>query len=323
MRKSTNNTPIECAPNLLTPDSWLARAWHSAQRHRQHPNTSPYIGRFAPSPSGLLHQGSLIAALASYLHARWHAGTWLVRMEDVDVSRCTRAYGLAQLQLLMDLGFEFDNNVMWQSERNAAYQAAFAQLQAQGRIYPCGCSRKEIADSRIALNTTATYSGACRHGMTDGKAIRSWRFRVDDEVIRWNDENGDSHMEAIAQSVGDFVLKRETPQGGEWAYQLAVVVDDAAQGVTHVVRGADLLDSTARQIALQQALNLPTPQYNHFPLLLNPQGEKISKREQAPALHALDGLSALQHAWQFLGGTYFECHDVPSFWSSVLPNATF
>ena len=329
MHSSVDHTHL---PALLRPNSWLAHTWLAAKHFKSTPSNSPYVGRFAPSPSGWLHQGSLIAALASYIHARWHDGVWLVRMEDVDQSRCTVAYGEAQLAILRELGFEFDANVMWQSQRHAAYQAAIEMLHTHQLVYPCTCTRREIVDSRTRMDTnnpqTMAYTGTCRMGVTANKPIRSWRFRVPDEPLIWQDENNITHTEKLEYSVGDFILKRagaptkgghKNPQeDGDWAYQLAVVVDDATQGVTHIVRGEDLLDSTARQIALQRALSVPTPHYNHIPLLLSPNGDKLSKRDQAPALEALHGLEALQHAWHFLGGQPIEVNRIHGFWHAIL-----
>ena len=286
---------------LIRPDTWLAQAWASAQQHH-----GVYIGRFAPSPSGKLHQGSLIAALASYLHAHWHGGTWLVRMEDVDQSRCTHAIGAHQLATLRALD---------------AYRAAFEQLRAHRRVYPCACTRKQIAEQQAQLGV-AHYPRTCRNGransVVNDAAIRSWRFDVGDEIITWTDESGSINTERLSETSGDFVIRRGAQDTDDWAYQLAVVVDDAAQGVTHVVRGADLFGSTARQIALQRALGYPAPQYSHVPLLTNVHGEKLSKSEQAPELDALNPLAALQHAWHFLGGMDFDCADLADFWRQVL-----
>lgn len=297
-------------PDTIRPHSWLAQAWASAQ---QHPHWQPYIGRFAPSPSGKLHQGSLIAALASYLHARWHGGRWLVRMEDVDTSRCIRATGEQQLTTLRELGFVFDEPVCWQTERFAAYRAAFEQLRRQKMIYPCTCTRSQISAQQQKLHADA-YPKACLNGINARLSIRSWRFCAHDAIITWQDESG----EILTQTVDDFVLKRGDEAADEWAYQLAVVVDDAAQGITHVVRGADLIDATARQMVLQRALHLPTPKYAHTPLLLNPNGEKLSKSQQSPALDVLNSTQALLHAWRFLGGVDFECTDAGEFWAKVL-----
>ena len=291
-------------PALIKPDSWLAKAWSDAKKY----DSQPYMGRFAPSPSGLLHQGSLIAALASYLHAHWHGGSWLVRMEDVDTSRCTSAYGQSQLTTLRALGFEFTEPVMWQSERGAAYQQAFDQLASHQVIYPCTCTRKDLNDD------ARHNSDFCKTNLKLGKSVRSWRFRVDDTPIIWF--NGDQKMcDILTRSTGDFVIHR-LPD--EWTYQFAVVVDDGTQGITHVVRGDDLLDSTARQITLQNALSLPRPSYNHIPLLLNDDGNKLSKSEQAPALSILDGPTSLMHAWCFLGGREFTATTIDDFWQTVL-----
>ena len=263
------------------------------------------MGRFAPSPSGKLHQGSLISALASYLHAHWHGGAWLVRMEDVDTSRCTHATGVHQLATLSALGFQFDEPVLWQTTRFAAYRAAFEDLYARDLIYPCTCTRSQM------VSTTATHR--CTHGVDEGLPIRTWRFRGRQSVT-WQEASGQTHT----QIVDDFVLKRGAVALDEWAYQLAVVLDDAHQNITHVVRGADMWESTARQVALQKTLRLPTPQYNHVPLLCNAAGEKLSKSEQAPELDALNPVEALHHAWRFLGGNGFECADVAGFWRVVL-----
>jgi len=299
-------------PNLiarLRPNSWLANVCQSIGCERPHSTNNPYIGRFAPSPSGQLHQGSLIAALASYLHAHWNSGTWLVRMEDVDTNRCKREYGDHQIQTLRQLGFVFDEPV-WQSARDAIYQAEFDRLHQLGTIYPCTCTRRDIGDG--------VYQGTCRNGHAADKPIRSWRFRLDDDVIKWHDENGTQHHDQPARSVGDFVIKRLIDENRhEWTYQFAVVIDDADRRITHIVRGADLTDSTARQIALQRALGYPTPVYNHFPLLTNEQGDKLSKSGQAPALDVLEGLAALQHAWRFLGGWPIQVKDVNAFWAAV------
>lgn len=291
-------------PVIIEPATWLASAYLSRE-----PTKKAYIGRFAPSPSGQLHQGSLIAALAAYLHAQWHGGAWRVRMEDVDATRCERGIGETQIATLQRLGFEFDTPV-WQSERSALYQAAFEQLRAAGRIYPCTCTRKDIG--------AGVYQGTCRAACAPDKPIRSWRFRVDDVPVVWTDGDGQRCAENLAASVGDFALLRMNDDQAEWTYQLAVVVDDAAQSVSHVVRGADLLDSTARQIALQHALGHPTPVYSHFPLLVNADGEKLSKSGQAPALDAMDDLAVLLHAWRFLGGRELPVSTVAQFWQVVL-----
>lgn len=290
--------------HLIEPNTWLAHAALSAQS-APHPANVPYVGRFAPSPSGLLHQGSLIAALASYLHACWHRGSWLVRIEDVDTSRCTQAFAQAQLRILHDLKFVFDPAVVWQSERTQAYQTAFEQLRKLALVYPCACTRKDTQPQHDWLH--------CQERQKS-QPIHSWRFKVGHEPIVW--QNSDVEMrETLSATCGDFVIKR---MPNEWTYQLAVVLDDAAQNISHVVRGEDLLDSTARQIALQQALDLPRPMYSHFPLLLNSDGSKLSKSDQAPALSSLNGLQSLLHAWCFLGGKPFDAQTVDDFWQQIL-----
>ncbi len=271
----------------------------------------PYVGRFAPSPTGPLHAGSLVAALASWLDARAHDGQWLVRMEDVDTPRCIAGADHLILEQLATCGLVPDAPVMWQSQRSDAYQRALDALIAKGWAYPCGCSRKEIEDAQALLghtrerHTAAVYPGTCRDGL-NGKTARAWRLnvqRVIDDLnlatpLTWNDRLLELQQQEVAKEVGDFVLRRAD---GLWAYQLAVVVDDAAQGITHIVRGADLTDNTARQIVLQRALGLTTPSYLHTPLVLGENGEKLSKQNGATALDASHPLQALQIAAQTLG----------------------
>ncbi|TCS38384.1 glutamyl-Q tRNA(Asp) synthetase [Paucimonas lemoignei] len=262
-----------------------------------------YIGRFAPSPTGPLHRGSLVAAMASYLDARAHGGKWLVRIEDIDEPRCPPGVAEDILATLAAFGMRWDGEVVWQSRRKHLYEAAFARL---GRwVYPCGCTRREIADSRIgiAADGAAVYPGTCRHGLAPGKTARASRVRVPDAgdpagVIRFEDRWMGIVSQQLATEVGDFVLKRAD---GFWAYQLAVVVDDADQGITHIVRGADLLDSTPRQIYLQQLLEAPTPSYLHVPVVTNEIGEKLSKQTGAMALDTEAPLAELLRAAQFLG----------------------
>ncbi len=266
----------------------------------------PYVGRFAPSPTGPLHAGSLVAALASWLDARAHGGQWLVRIEDVDTPRCISGADQLILQQLATCGLVPDAPVMWQSQRGDAYQAALDALITKGWAYPCGCSRKEIEDAQALMghtrerHTAAVYPGTCRDGL-NGKAARAWRLnvqRVIDELqpatpLTWQDRLLGNQQQDVAQEVGDFVLRRAD---GLWAYQLAVVVDDAAQGITHIVRGADLTDNTARQIMLQRALGLSTPSYMHTPLVLGENGEKLSKQNGAEALDLSNPLGALNAA---------------------------
>jgi glutamyl-Q tRNA(Asp) synthetase len=250
------------------------------------PNQAKYIGRFAPSPSGRLHAGSLVAALASYLDARAHRGSWLVRIEDVDAARSAPGAADAVLGLLRQLGMHWDGEVVWQSRRTALYQAAFDRI--SGHAFPCGCNRREIADSRLgtAPDGSAIYPGTCRQGLGAGKEMRSLRVQVpapyqDQDLVRFVDRFAGPVEHHLARDAGDFVLRRAD---GYWAYQLAVVVDDAAQGVTDVVRGDDLLDSTPRQIFLQRLLGVPTPRYLHVPVLRNEAGEKLSKQTGACAV---------------------------------------
>lgn len=262
-----------------------------------------YRGRFAPSPTGRLHAGSLVGALASYLDARAHHGTWLVRIEDVDGPRTVPGADRAILETLARFGMESDEPPVWQSTRTARYAQAFERLEQAGHIYPCGCTRKEIADSLAdahARHTTLAYPGTCRHGL-NGKTARAWRVRVPDgpdAVITFEDRWQGRQTQDLALDVGDFVLKRAD---GQWAYQLAVVVDDAEQGITHVVRGADLLDSTARQIFLQRCLGRPTLSYLHVPVVIDAQGEKLSKQTGARELDVDEPLPALIAAARHLG----------------------
>ena len=269
---------------------------------------APYRGRFAPSPTGLLHAGSLVAALASWLDARAHGGAWLVRMEDVDTPRCVPGADQALLAQLAACGLVSDEPVLWQSTRHDAYQTALNNLVSKGWAYPCGCSRKEIEDAQQqqrARHTAAVYPGTCRNGL-QGKPARAWRLNLQRVIndlqlnnpTQWHDRRLGAQQQDVLQAVGDFVLRRAD---GLWAYQLAVVVDDAAQGITHVVRGQDLADNTARQILLQQALGLPTPRYLHTPLVLGADGEKLSKQNGAQALDLNDPLAALNAAAQVLG----------------------
>lgn len=270
------------------------------------PAAPRYRGRFAPSPTGPLHRGSLVTALASWLDARAHDGTWIVRMEDLDEPRCVPGAADAILATLSRLGLHSDEPVVWQSQRHAQYEQALASLTARGLVYPCGCTRREIADSLTrahARHSTLAYPGTCRHGL-HGRTPRAWRLRVPDGEaarIRFDDRWMGPQTQDLATEVGDFVLKRAD---GQWAYQLAVVVDDQAQGMTDIVRGADLLDSTARQIYLQACLDAPTPRYLHVPLVMADDGEKLSKQNGAAPL-VLDtpeaALSALKDAATHLG----------------------
>ena len=283
-----------------------------------------YIGRFAPSPTGPLHAGSLVAALASWLDAKAHGGQWLVRMEDVDAPRCIPGADQSILQQLTICGLQPDAPPVYQSQRSHLYQSALDQLIAQSEAYPCGCSRLDIERAIAASGQQRerhgelVYPGTCRGGL-NGKKARSWRFlssfyalntssaqqiraKIAPDLVAnkvsWTDRLSGLQSQNVRTEVGDFILKRADSL---WAYQLAVVVDDAAQGMTHIVRGQDLLDNTARQILLQRALGLPQPQYLHTPLVLGPNGEKLSKQNGAQALDLHDPLEALAQAGQHLG----------------------
>jgi glutamyl-Q tRNA(Asp) synthetase len=295
--------------------------------------TPTYTGRFAPSPTGPLHAGSLVAALASWLDARAAGGRWLVRIEDVDTPRCVPGADRFILSQLAACGLAPDAPPVWQSQRTATYEQALAQLIDDGWAYPCRCTRKEIALALGARGETPArhgelvYPGTCRDGL-HGRTARAWRLRTDIPVpvrvldveqnrpsvlakrtkfatnsvatgfIRWTDRRLGEQQQNVAQAVGDFVLKRAD---GLFAYQLAVVVDDATQGVTDVVRGEDLADNTPRQVLLQHVLALPTPRYLHTPLVRGADGEKLSKQNGAQALDTTDPIAALNAAAAVLG----------------------
>jgi glutamyl-Q tRNA(Asp) synthetase len=261
------------------------------------PRSPEYRGRFAPSPTGPLHAGSLAAALASWLDARAHGGAWLLRIEDLDPPRELAGAARDIVATLAHFGMESDEPVVHQSARGALYEAAFEQLRANGRLFGCACSRAEVEGAAAAAgHPLGVYPGTCRHG-TGGRPVRAWRFRVDG-VEAFDDRAAGRFAQDLEHDVGDFVVRRAD---GLWSYQLAVVVDDAAQGITDVVRGADLLDNTPRQIALQRALDVPTPRYLHVPVVVNARGEKLSKQTGARALDPADVLGELERAAQHLG----------------------
>jgi glutamyl-queuosine tRNA(asp) synthetase len=243
-----------------------------------------YIGRFAPSPTGLLHIGSLLTALASYADARANGGKWLVRMEDLDPPREMAGAAAHILHTLEAFGFEWDGEVAYQSRRNGLYQEALGRLKSEGLVYPCYCSRKDWQAAATAGADGFVYSGRCRVPAQRPEAngrTPAWRIAVPDRTIGFQDEIVGYYAQNLAHDIGDFVLLRAD---GFWAYQLAVVADDAEQGITHIVRGQDLQVSTPRQIYLQQCLGANTPHYAHLPLLVNAQGQKWSKQTLAPAL---------------------------------------
>ena len=276
------------------------------------PNLGQYRGRFAPSPTGPLHAGSLAAALASWLDARAAGGAWIIRIEDLDPPRVVPGASDDIVETLGRFGLESDEPIVSQSARGALYESAFTRLQAAGLIYGCACSRKDV-EAMIEANagrSLGVYPGTCANGAPSGKPIRAYRVRVADEDIALVDRAAGSYAQHLRRDVGDFVVKRAD---GLWAYQLAVVVDDAAQGITDVVRGADLLDNTPRQIFLQRALGLPTPRYLHLPLVLNAAGEKLSKQWGARALDPAQRLQELQRAARHLGLGLIEAESVDEF----------
>jgi len=256
-----------------------------------------YCGRFAPSPTGDLHFGSLVSALASWLDARAHRGRWRIRIEDLDTARAVPGSAQAILATLDRLGLAHDGPVEWQSERTTGYARALEGLQRRGMVYACGCSRGALAGAPAGIDGPV-YPGTCRHGLPPGRAPRAWRVRVDDTPILVEDAIQGPIMQRLDRDVGDFVVRRAD---GPWAYQLAVVVDDAAQGITDVVRGADLLDSTPRQCHLQALLGVPRPRYAHVPVAVDAQGRKLSKQGLAPAIDRESALRWLRAALDFLG----------------------
>ncbi|MDR0439845.1 MAG: tRNA glutamyl-Q(34) synthetase GluQRS [Candidatus Accumulibacter sp.] len=259
-----------------------------------------YRGRFAPSPTGPLHFGSLVTAVGSYLDARANGGEWLLRIEDIDAPRTVPAAADDIFRTLEGFGFEWDGEVVFQSRRIDLYHAALIRLQLAGQVYPCSCTRSEIAaaTTRRSVDGGLLYPGSCRAGLRGGVAARAWRLRVPDREFVFRDRVQGEMRQNLEREVGDFVLLRAD---GQYAYQLAVVVDDAAQGINSIVRGADLLESTARQLWLRQCLGLPTPSHAHLPVAVNSAGEKLSKQTRAPAIDPAQGVGFLVRALRFLG----------------------
>jgi glutamyl-Q tRNA(Asp) synthetase len=268
------------------------------------PSHPHYRGRFAPSPTGPLHAGSLASALGSWLDARSNQGTWLVRIEDLDVPRCIAGMDQRILAQLRACGLFWDEEVIWQSQQLKVYQNALETLYSDRQIYPCSCSRQQITSALSsqgklrARNQEQVYPGTCRNGhvwqaqFPNDMPASAWRLAIKPEQgVRFTDAEFGQQEQSLNADVGDFVLRRVD---GIFAYQLAVVVDDARQGITHIVRGADLLSNTARQIYLQGVLNLPTPQYRHLPLVLDPHGEKLSKQTQATEINTTSDAAVLQ-----------------------------
>ena len=257
-----------------------------------------YRGRFAPSPTGSLHFGSLVAALGSYLDARSHHGQWLVRIEDLDPPREVPGAADEILRTLDAFGFEWDGTVAYQSTRLEAYQATLDDLLRERHAFGCACTRKEVAQDGRSGPEGPIYPGTCRDRPRQGRKPRSIRLRTEGVTLAFNDRVRGTFSQALESEVGDFVIRRAD---GLFAYQLAVVVDDAWQRITQVVRGADLLASTPRQIHLQRLLRLPTPEYAHLPLVLDAQGRKLSKQQADLPVPRRQPLRALLEAYRFLG----------------------
>lgn len=249
-----------------------------------------YRGRFAPSPTGPLHLGSLVTALGSYLHARQCGGQWLLRIEDVDRFRCDADATQRILRDLSLLGMRWDGDIRYQTHCDAAYQSALNTLTQQQHVFPCACTRKRL--------NGRPYDGRCRDGLTDGEEGRTVRVKVPDHDVCFHDQLQGAFCQNLWHSVGDFIIRRAD---GLFAYQLAVVVDDAEQGITDIVRGIDLLDNTPRQLHLQRLLHYPEPNYLHLPVLVNPDGQKLSKQHHAPAIDTRQPVTLLWQALHLLG----------------------
>lgn len=276
-----------------------------------------YVGRFAPSPSGPMHKGSLVAAMASLLDARAHEGLWRLRIEDADSQRSVPGAERAILLALEAYGLAWDGAILRQKERTTAYLDALRVLRERDLIYACTCSRREVADSGIlARDGSYVYPGTCREGPPKSAKPAGWRVKVPDLVLEFRDRGQGRQSQNVGKEVGDFVLQRAD---GVWAYQLAVVVDDAEQEITDVVRGADLLASTARQMYLQRILGLPTPRYFHVPLVVNAAGEKLSKQTGACALAQSDILATLEWAGRHLGLGEIGAASALRFWELAIP----
>lgn len=257
-----------------------------------------YCGRFAPTPSGPLHFGSMLAAIASWCDARAHGGNWQLRIDDLDPPRVAAGASDDILRCLASFGLHWDGDVVYQSRRGDAYHAALHRLREHGHVFACACSRREIAEGGLAGIDGAVYPGTCRDGLPEGRAARALRLRVQDVTVGFDDALQGRVEQQLASQVGDFVLFRADHV---YSYHLACVVDDAEQGVTEVVRGADLLDSTPRQIYLQRLLGLATPAYLHLPVIVDAGGAKLSKQTLAQPVDASDPLPVLLDAMTLLG----------------------
>jgi glutamyl-Q tRNA(Asp) synthetase len=280
-------------------------------------NSSKYRGRFAPSPSGPLHFGSLVAAMGSYLDARSCNGVWLLRMEDIDPPREKPGAADSILSTLELFGFEWDGPVLYQSSRIDAYAEAADKLVADGLAYRCSCSRKEIQQAGIKGNEGTIYPGTCRSGYDSSRSVKTLRVVTDAADVGFSDLIQGRFKQNLKQDVGDFVIRRAD---GLFAYQLAVVVDDAYQGITHVVRGSDLLFSTPRQLYLQQLLALQLPEYAHLPLVMGEDGKKLSKQSMAWPVDESNPVETLLKAAGFLGQVPAQetPGNIPEFWQWAL-----
>jgi len=268
-----------------------------------------YIGRFAPSPSGPLHEGSLATAMAGYLDARAHGGQWLLRIEDIDAPRTQAGADRVIMQQLQALDMHWDAPPVWQSRRLARYQAVFKQLQARNLVYGCACTRRELGQG--------PYKGTCRAGIGHGRPLRAWRLLVPEGITHFHDRWFGPQRQDVTAEVGDFIIRRAD---GLWAYQFVVVIDDADQAVTDIVRGADLLDSTARQQVLAGILGVRTPRVMHVPLVVDETGHKLSKQNHAPPLDSADAVSSLKKSWRHLGFDPLPAaRTVKQFWSEAIP----
>ncbi|MEA3639130.1 MAG: tRNA glutamyl-Q(34) synthetase GluQRS [Lamprobacter sp.] len=280
--------------------------------------TPRYRGRFAPSPTGPLHFGSLLAAVGSFADARQQQGAWLVRIEDLDQQRCLPGADVSILKTLQAFGLCWDEPPSYQSQRTAYYEAALERLQRDQLCYPCACTRREIAALGLQGLEGPIYPGCCRAGLPPGRRGRSLRLRIDCGELSILDRIHGLSTQHLSSEVGDIVLRRAD---GFYAYQLAVVVDDGDQGITRVVRGADLLGSTQRQVYLQRCLGLPQPEYAHLPLMLGGDGRKLSKSLAAAPVDATDPLPALTQAWHLLGQRSLDAAPsrVDEFWQQAIP----
>ena len=284
------------------------------------PFVTNYRGRFAPSPTGPLHFGTLVAAVGSYLEAKSHGGEWLVRIENLDTPREISGASSEILRTLESLEMEWDHDVVYQSERNSVYQTTLAILDEYGVIYPCTCTRREIADSSITGVSGPVYPGTGRSNLLNKKQCGALRVITDNSLVKFKDALRGQISQRLESETGDFVLRRAD---GIYAYQLAVVVDDAKQGITHVVRGADLLDSTPRQIYLQKLLGYPTLEYMHLPVVVNNQGKKLSKQNLATPLDISNPVAQLIATVSFLGQeppTELLKNSISSFWEWAIKN---